>query len=154
MKRQIIIAVVAILVLVAGAVAGYFGGGMLAPHPKSKDAAKEVAADAAAKPPPDTSLFYDLPEMLVTLKDPINGTRCCSSRRASNARARRIWNKLKEYLPRVLDVFQIYVSGLTIKDLRGTKNLELLRSQLRDRVSAAIAPGKVSMILFHGLAVQ
>ncbi len=154
MQRQIIIGAIAILVLLAGGGAGYFGGAMLAPpSPKPKEAATADAAAVDAEPS-NKSAFYDLPEMLVTIKDPDNGARVLQLEVSIQCPSEGDRDMLKEYLPRVLDVFQTYVAGLTVKDLRGTRNLEALRVQLRDRVDAAIAPGQVSTILFHKLTVQ
>jgi flagellar FliL protein len=148
---MIIIGVLALLMLVGGAAGGYFGGAMFAP-PKPKKPEAAVVEDKNKVP--DASLFYDLPELLVTIQDPDNGVRVLQLSTSIECPSQDDLDKLKAYLPRVLDVFQIYMSTLTVKDLRGVKNIETLRGRLRDRISAAIAPGKVKNVLFRNIRVQ
>ena len=57
-------------------------------------------------------------------------------------------------MPRVVDNFQIYLRELRIEDLRGSGGVYRLREELLARVNAAVAPVKVTDVLFKEMLVQ
>jgi flagellar FliL protein len=152
MMRWLIVAVVALLALGLGAGGGMLAGSFLAPH---KPSAEQTAKKPAAVAPPDSDMFYDLPEMLAGLQE--GGAAGGSTLRLGvsvECSSADDLADLQEYLPRVLDVFQVYLRSLDLKDLRGTKNLAKLREALRVRIEQVIAPGKVKAVLFRDIVVD
>jgi len=57
-------------------------------------------------------------------------------------------------LPRVTDIFQTYLRELRPSDLNGSAGLFRLKEELTRRVNAAVAPVKVSAVLFKEIVVQ
>jgi flagellar FliL protein len=146
---MILLGLVAILLLGGGVAGGLYYGGAF--DPKKAETKPVVVEDTG---PPDANLFYDLPEMLVTLRSDGESGKFLRLGLSVECPNQDDLAKLQTYLPRVLDVFQSYVRSLTVADLRGTKNLEVLRRQLKTRIDNVIAPGKVKKLLFRGLVVQ
>ncbi len=145
-KKLIIIIAAALVLLLGGGGAGayfmgFFGG---------KDDKKE-----AAKPPePVQTAYVQLPDLLVNLS---------SSGRRSNFIKLKITLELekltdeprvKTMQPRIIDNFQTYLRDLRLEDLQGAQGLFRLREELLIRINAAVAPAKVTDILFQEMLVQ
>jgi len=145
-KKLIIIIAAGVLVLLlagGGAAAyfmGFFGG---------KD---HKEAEKPAVPVPAT--YVQLPDLLVNLS---------SSGRRSNFIKLKITLELekaadeprvKTMQPRIIDNFQTYLRDLRLEDLQGAQGLFRLREELLIRINAAVAPAKVTDILFQEMLVQ
>jgi len=150
MKGKIIVALVALIMLAGGGAAGYFGGAMIAPPKPVKPAPVEVKPEG----PPDRSLFYDMPQMLVALHSTRDGSPVLQLSVTIQCPTFEDVETLKSYLPRVLDVFQSYVGGMRVADFRGSENLEKFRKGLIDNLMIAIKPGKVDTVLFQHLTIR
>ncbi len=62
--------------------------------------------------------------------------------------------EIKPTMPRVTDIFQTYLRELRPADLSGSAGLFRLKEELTRRVNAAVAPVKVSAVLFKEIVVQ
>ncbi len=62
--------------------------------------------------------------------------------------------RISAVMPRIVDNFQIYLRELRIEDLRGSDGIYRLREELLARVNAAVAPVKVTDVLFKEMLVQ
>ena len=62
--------------------------------------------------------------------------------------------EIKPNMPRVTDIFQTYLRELRPADLAGSAGLFRLKEELTRRVNAAVAPIKVSAVLFKEIVVQ
>ena len=116
---------------------------------------KEEAAAAKEKAPPaPTAVFYDLPDLLVNLN---TGSRKPSFLKLSVSleleRAEDL-PRLQSVMPRIIDNFQVYLRELRVEDLRGSSGIYRLREELLTRVNAAVAPVKVTDVLFKEMLVQ
>lgn len=116
------------------------------------DSAEEMAASAAGNAIP---VYYDVPEFLVDLNS--------SDRRKSSFLKMKVAIELEKqadveileaYMPRVRDNFITYLRELRASDLSGSAGLYRLREELMLRINQAIAPAKVSNILFREIVVQ
>jgi flagellar FliL protein len=65
-----------------------------------------------------------------------------------------LMQQIQPVMPRVLDAFQTYLRELRPTDLDGSSGLYRLKEVLTRRVNAAIAPNKVSAVLFKEIVVQ
>lgn len=145
-KKLIIIIAAALVVLLAGGGAAAYFMGMFG----GKDTQKE-----AEKPPaPVQATYVQLPDLLVNLS---------SSGRRSNFIKLKITLELekatdeprvKTMQPRIIDNFQTYLRDLRLEDLQGAQGLFRLREELLIRINAAVAPAKVTDILFQEMLVQ
>ena len=132
------------LLLIAGGAGAYFMGmfGGKAKHEEAKPAEPVQAA------------YVPMPDLLVNL---------------SSAGRRNNFIKLKITLeiakpddqvrvramqPRIIDNFQTYLRDLRVEDLQGAQGLFRLREELLLRINAAVAPAKVTDILFQEMLVQ
>ena len=57
-------------------------------------------------------------------------------------------------LPRVEDIFQVFVRELRASDLEGSGGIHRLREELLRRVNVAVAPTRVDAVLFKEVIVQ
>lgn len=139
------------ILIAAGVVLLFAGGGAGAYFKFFADKAEEQQAVPVVKPP----AFFDLPEVLVNLAT------------AGNERTQYLKVKLtlelhdpaqvaqiQPVMPRVMDAFQTYLRELRPTDLEGSAGLYRLKDELTRRVNVAVAPNKVNAVLFKEFIVQ
>jgi len=139
--KLIMIAAAGILVLGGG------GGAAWLMFSRGEAKPKEVVAKPA--------VFVDVPEVLVNLSN-------TGSDRTQYLKVKVVLelhdDKLKEQItpvmPRVMDTFQTYLRELRPTDLEGSAGLYRLKEELTRRVNAAIAPNKITAVLFKEIVVQ
>ncbi len=141
MKVMIIAAVG--LVVVGG---GGFGGYKMFAKPKAEEPKKEVAKPAT---------FVDLPDVLVNLAS-------AGSDRTQYLKVKIVLElpdpllvaQIQPLMPRVMDAFQTYLRELRATDLDGSAGLYRLKEELTRRVNVAVAPNKITAVLFKEIVVQ
>src|SRR3954454_15528016 len=142
--KLIIIAVVALMVLGGGAVAWFF----LFSH---RDGGEKHAEAPAAKPP----AFVEVPDMMVNLAGaPGERVQYLRVKVVLEVKEEKQVEEIKPTMPRVTDIFQTYLRELRPADLSGSAGLFRLKEELTRRVNAAVAPIKVSAVLFKEIVVQ
>jgi flagellar FliL protein len=144
-KKLLLFVIAPLLVLLlAGGGAYFFLAG-------KKD---EAAEQAEPPPPPKPSVFYKLPDMLVTLGT-VNGRASflkitVSLELESDEDVRRV----QSVMPRVVDAMYVYLRELRIEDLRGVTALNRLRAELLARVNMTVQPTHVTDVLLQEVLVQ
>ena len=63
-------------------------------------------------------------------------------------------NAIEPNMPRVLDIFQIYLRELRVADLEGSAGLFRLKAELQRRINLAIYPAQIEAVLFREIIVQ
>ena len=127
--------------------------------------AGEASAPTNSSPPPrdshDTApatkptVFVDLPEVLVNLSNTgSDRTQYLRVKVVLELPDQLLMQQIQPVMPRVLDTFQTYLRELRPTDLDGSSGLYRLKEELTRRVNAAIAPNKVSAVLFKEIVVQ
>jgi flagellar protein FliL len=140
--KKIIIAAVGVVVLGGVAFGGYKF--LFAKH-EVKEAAPTI------KP----AVFVDLPEVLVNLSNTGNDrTQYLKVKVVLELPDQLLMAQIQPVMPRVLDTFQTYLRELRPADLDGSSGLYRLKEELTRRVNAAIAPNKVTAVLFKEIVVQ
>jgi flagellar FliL protein len=140
--KTILFAVFGLAVLGGGGFGGYK---FLFAHGDTHDVAP------AAKP----SVFVDLPEVLVNLSNTgADRTQYLKVQVVLELPDQQLMQQIQPVMPRVLDTFQTYLRELRPSDLDGSSGLYRLKEELTRRVNAAIAPNKVSAVLFKEIVVQ
>ena len=152
--KLILMILIPVLLLGGGGAAAYFMGFI---GPK-KDAAPEGAMSAAdkkdEKDPKAVVTYFTLPEIIVNLQNDhgrpvfLKLTMGLELEKAEDQPA------VEKVLPRIVDNFQVYLRELRVDDLRGSAGLYRLREELLMRVNQAVAPVKVSDVLFKEMLVQ
>ena len=143
-KFKLIVMIVGVLgVLGVGAATWFF----FFRHP-----ADEMHAEA---PPPKPPSFVEVPDMLVNLvTGPGERVQYLKVKVVLEVKEEKQIEEIKPTMPRVTDVFQTYLRELRPSDLNGSAGLFRLKEELTRRVNAAVAPVKVSAVLFKEVVVQ
>ena len=139
--KLMIIAAAGVAVLGGGGVGAYlfFGGG----HDKP--------AQTAVKP----AIFVDLPDVLVNLSNAgTDRTQYLKVKIVLELPDPTLVAQIQPLMPRVMDAFQTYLRELRPTDLDGSAGLYRLKEELTRRVNAAVAPNRITAVLFKEIVVQ
>jgi flagellar FliL protein len=147
-KGKLILLAVPVVLLLAGA--GLWFTGIL-PHVLGMDKHDEHAAEAAKPVPPS---YIEVPEMVANLNS--------NARKPSYVKlSARIEvlnpaevERVKAALPRLQDMMQTYLREMRPEELRGSAGTYRLREEFLVRANAAVAPAKVSDVIFTQMLVQ
>jgi flagellar FliL protein len=142
-SKKIMIMAIAGLVVIGGGAGGYF---MFAGKSSHEEAKKDVAKPAT---------FVDLPDVLVNLAG-------SGSDRTQYLKVKIVLElpdpvlvaQIQPLMPRVMDAFQTYLRELRATDLDGSAGLYRLKEELTRRVNVAVAPNKITAVLFKEIVVQ
>jgi flagellar protein FliL len=143
-KLKLIVAMVSVLVVLAGGAGTWFfffrhGG-------------DEAHAEAAPAKPP---AFVDVPDILVNLVgSPGERVQYLKVKVVLEVKEEKQVEAIKPSMPRVTDLFQTYLRELRSNDINGSAGLFRLKEELTRRVNLAIAPNQVSAVLFKEIVVQ
>jgi flagellar FliL protein len=145
--KLILIAVPVVLLLV---VAGLWFSGIL-PHMLGMGKPEAVAAEAAKPVPPS---YVDIPEMIANLNTNTHKVAYIKlSARVEVPKPEDV-DKVKAALPRLQDMMQTYLREMRPEELRGSAGTYRLREELLVRANAAVAPARITDVLFTQMLVQ
>lgn len=163
-RRLLLFIAVPILVIILAVVGAYVAGALDFIFKSNKpDAAAPAAAQtqggdkgAPGAPPGQSTVFYDLPEILVNLNSQAQGRKqnFLKIRVSLELQGPLDVPKVEAVIPRIIDNFQVYLRELRVDDLQGSAGMLRLREELLARVNAAIKPAKVNDVLFKEILVQ
>jgi flagellar FliL protein len=154
-KKLLLIAIPLVLILV---VAGLWFSGILPPlvgmgekKPAKAEHPADLPAETASVKPPT---FVDVPELIANLNT--------SGKRQSFVKLKARIEVAKEAdkevvtaaMPRVLDMFQTYLREIRPEELRGSAGTWRLREELIARANIAVAPARVTDVLFTEMLIQ
>ena len=138
-----------VLLLLGGAGAGVYFSGIL-----DGDEEKVAEEKDLPPPPPDKSIFVDLPDMLVNLNQVGGKPNFLKIRVSLEVAQNADTTALMHFMPRVMDIVQVYVRELRLTDLRTGKGLSALRRVLLTRINKAVDPVEIKTVLFRDMLVQ
>jgi flagellar FliL protein len=141
-KKKLIIIVAAVLLLGGG------GGGFFLMKKKAPDAhAAEVKKPVA---------FLDVADIVLNLAqdNPTDKPRFLRAKIALELKDSKAADEVKPLMPRVLDIFQVFMRELRPSDVEGSGGVHRLREELLRRVNLAVFPNKVDAVLFKELILQ
>jgi flagellar FliL protein len=140
--KLIIIAATGLLVLGGGGAAAYLFLG---------SASHDKPAQADMKP----AIFVDLPDVLVNLSNAsADRTQYLKVKIVLELPDPSVVAQIQPLMPRVMDAFQTYLRELRPTDLDGSAGLYRLKEELTRRVNAAVAPNRITAVLFKEIVVQ
>jgi flagellar FliL protein len=140
--KVMIIAAAGLLVVGGGGAGGYLFLG------KSKH---QEPAHPVAKP----ATFVDLPDVLVNLSNAGGDrTQYLKVKVVLELPDPALVTQIQPLMPRVMDAFQTYLRELRPTDLDGSAGLYRLKEELTRRVNVAVAPNKITAVLFKEIVVQ
>ena len=109
---------------------------------------KDPAATKNAK------VYYNLPEMVVNLSSKDKRAQYLKLKVSLEAKNQKVLDALNPIMPRVLDMFQLYLRELRSSDLEGSAGIYRLKEELLRRINLEIHPHQVSRVLFNEIIVQ
>jgi flagellar FliL protein len=99
--------------------------------------------------------FVDLPDVLVNLSNAGNDrTQYLKVKIVLELPDATLVPQIQPLLPRVMDAFQTYLRELRPTDLDGSAGLYRLKEELTRRVNSAVAPNRITAVLFKEIVVQ
>lgn len=139
--KKKLIAIAGALLLIGGSAGGWF---LTRPSADSAAATKKPVA------------FLDVQEMTVNLASEPNQDRprYLKLKVALEVRDAQVIAAVQPLLPRIQDIFQVFVRELRPSDLEGSGGIHRLREELLRRVNLAIFPSKADAVLFKEVIVQ
>ncbi|HEY5379699.1 MAG TPA: flagellar basal body-associated protein FliL [Pseudolabrys sp.] len=140
-KKVMIMALAGLLVVGGGGGAYMVLGGKKHEEPKHE----------AAKP----ATFVDLPDVLVNLANSgSDRTQYLKVKIVLELPDADLVPKIQPLMPRVMDAFQTYLRELRPTDLDGSAGLYRLKEELTRRVNVAVAPNRITAVLFKEIVIQ
>jgi flagellar FliL protein len=144
-KLKLMIAVVGLFVILGGGAATWFL--FFRSHGE-----ETTHAEAAPVKPPS---FIEVPEMMVNLVGaPGERVQYLKVKLMLEVKEEKQVEVIKPALPRVTDIFQVYLRELRPADLNGSAGLFRLKEELTRRVNAALSPSQVNAVLFKEVVIQ
>ncbi len=144
-KFKLIVMVVGLLAVLGGGAATYFL------FFRGHDEEHRAEAAQHVKPP----VFVDVPDMLVNLTGNAGErVQYLKVKVVLELKDEKQIEEIKPSMPRVTDIFQTYMRELRPTDLNGSAGMFRLKEELTRRVNNAVAPVKVSAVLFKEIVVQ
>ncbi len=98
--------------------------------------------------------YYDLPEMVVNLSANDKRAQYLKLKVSLEAHEDKSLKALDPVMPRVLDMFQVYLRELRSSDLEGSAGIFRLKEELLRRINLAIHPNRIDRVLFKEIIVQ
>jgi flagellar protein FliL len=147
--KLILIIVVPLALLLGGGAAAYVMGMV----PGLNGAADGADATPAAENPADI-VFVDLPDMLVNLNAGGHRLRYLKIAAALEVRGANQAEMVRQFVPRILDSFQLYLRAIRPEELDGAEGVYRLKEALLARTNDAVHPAQVRDVLVRELLVQ
>ena len=147
-KGKLILMAVPVVLLLAGA--GLWFTGVL-PHLLGMEKHDDHAEDSAKAEPPS---YVDVPELVANLNSTSHKPSYVKLVARIEVPKHEDAEKVKAALPRLQDLMQTYLREMRPEELRGSAGTYRLREELLVRANAAVAPAKVSDVLFTQMLVQ
>lgn len=141
-KKKLIIIVAAVLLLGGGG-GGWFFMRKKAPETPVAEIKKPVA-------------FLDLSDIVLNLaqEGTADRARFLRVKIALETKDALVAKEIQPLIPRVLDIFQVFMRELRPSDIEGSGGIHRLREELLRRVNLAVFPNKVDAVLFKELVLQ
>jgi flagellar protein FliL len=140
------------VMIIAGAAIALVGGGGTAGY---MFFLKKAAHEQVAKTEGKQATFVDLPDVLVNLSNAgTDRTQYLKVKIVLELPDAKLVGEIQPLMPRVMDAFQTYLRELRPTDLDGSAGLYRLKEELTRRVNSAVAPNRVTAVLFKEIIVQ
>lgn len=145
-KKMILIALV---VIIAAAGAGTFF--FFKKHKAAEEEAQKLKESEAATP---KEIYTDMDEIIVNLNTEGKSVSFMKLKVTLELDSQDNVEIINKMMPRIRDVFQVYLRELRPADMQGSVGLYRLREELLLRINKIVYPGQVKDILFKEVLVQ
>jgi flagellar protein FliL len=145
-KKKILIALVLVLAI-AGGVTGFM-------IKKQKDKKAAEAAEAESKDATPKAIFHDMDEMIVNLNTEGKNVSFMKIKIILEISKKDDLDAVQKMMPKITDVFQMYMRELRPSDMQGSVGLYRLKEELLLRINKIVHPAQVNDILFKEVLIQ
>lgn len=146
-KKKIIIALVVVLLIAGGAT------GFIIKKQKDQHAQEEAAAAEKGAGKPE-AIFHDLDDMIINLNTEGKNVSFMKIKMTLEIAKKEDLSEIQKMMPKITDVFQMYMRELRPSDMHGSVGLYRLKEELLLRVNKIVYPAQVNDILFKEVLVQ
>jgi flagellar protein FliL len=168
LKLIIIAAVAGVVILGGGGTAAFLLLGKPAAHEagKPEKAEKKEKKEKKERKPgkdengveiaegPDGVMFYTLPSMVVNMQTADGRPTFLKLKLTLELADESIADEIDPNLPRLTDMFQMFLRELRPEDLQGSQGGYQLRMEILRRVNLVIAPAKVNSVLIEEMLIN
>ncbi len=153
-KKKLILLALPVLLLGGGAGLWFSGilPGLLGMHPPPPSAS--TSAEAPPPPPPRVPAFVQMPEITANLNASGRRATFIKMRSQIEVLGQEDAQALTAALPRLVDLFTVYLREMRPEELRGSAGTHRLREELIARANIAAHPARVTDVLFQEILVQ
>lgn len=99
-------------------------------------------------------VYYTLPEMVVNLSARDKRAQFLKLKVSLEAPSQKVLDALNPVMPRVLDMFQLYLRELRSSDLEGSAGIYRLKEELLRRINLELHPYRINRVLFNEIIIQ
>ncbi len=142
-KKIMMIGAGLLVLLIVGVAAAYFTG--------VTGGAEESDQLAELETP---SVYFDIPEMVVNLASGRERSQYLKLKIAIEAENQEIIDAMQPKMPRIQDMFQVYLREMRRSDLEGSAGVYRLKQELMRRINITIYPHKIKRVLFKEIIIQ
>ncbi|MBY0330440.1 MAG: flagellar basal body-associated FliL family protein [Acetobacteraceae bacterium] len=155
--RKKLLVLIAVPLLLAAIGGGLWASGLLrgvlggSPPPAEATEGQAAAPAPAPRAPP---VFLDMPDIIANLN--IGNRRTAFIKLRSKLELARAEDRqaVEAAMPRLLDLFTTYLREIRPEELRGSAGTFRLREELLNRANIAVAPARVTDVLFLEILQQ
>ncbi len=143
-KLPMMMIIIGAVVVLAGGAGGAYFMGFFSSGPMDGKAAEAQAP----------SIYFDIPEMVVNLASGRKRPQYLKLKIAIEADSQENIDALTPKMPRIQDMFQIYLREMRRSDLEGSAGVYRLKNELMRRINITIHPAQIKRVLFKEIIIQ
>ena len=144
-KKKLLIILVVLVLLIGGGVGAMMSGIIDLGGGEKEEENPDLVSQ---------TMYYDMDEFLVNLNNPGTQVSFLKAIITIEVPNQASLSEAQSKMPRIRDLFQVYLRELRSSDLQGSAGLQRLRAELLLRINSVMDKGKVSNVLFKEIIVQ
>ena len=152
-KKLILFIVIPVLLLIGGGVGVAVMLGLYSSKPPANPDEEQVQVEEVMAPTVQTT-FFEIPDLIVNLNTSGRKSVFLKIKISLEIADPSDIDTINQLLPRIVDIFQVYLRELRVQDLQGSAGMYRLHEELLRRVNIAVRPAKVKDVLFKEMLVQ
>jgi flagellar FliL protein len=147
-KKKLIALVLAVILIAGGATT------FIIMKKKKEEAAAAEQQQAEESTKKKEPIFHDMDEMIINLNTEGKNVSFMKLKITLEVEGQENVDALKKMMPKISDVFQMYLRELRPADMQGSVGLYRLKEELLLRVNKIVYPAQVNDLLFKEVLVQ
>lgn len=146
-KKKLILIAMVVVIALGGTGAFFF-------LKSKKDAEEQAKLEAEAAPKKAEVIFHDLDEMIINLNTGGKNVSFMKLKVTVEVGDSASLAAVETMMPKIVDVFQLYLRELRPQDMQGSVGLYRLKEELLIRINKIVMPNRVNDLLFKEVLVQ